>query len=955
MAIATSYGTITIVDVTDIGELSVYPGCNVPSTQLYDPNDGGFEPDWSTTNVELEPFCFYAGTELEWSNLSLITWHRGVGQNKGAAIKQDNESGYNVNEYVDHTNKKLIIKDNILSNIQSKILSYTVHIEYIVDGTTLVAEGQIDFSLLYQGTSAKTAKILGDNFFSLDWQGNTKVSGDSITLELQTSSNVEPGYTYSGESSAIIWEYYSASNTAHGDHWIPFASAKQVNPVTFTYANLSSPDLFTNDTLKIRAKTNEATLYDLVTITRLKDGAPGSNAISASLSNSDQMIPVTVNNGVETVDYSTAFTYLTVLKAGDSGTEDDTNNWIITIHPSSGVTFQVSTDGQTWTGAHTTDITGYRHAKISAITGESGSLTFTCTQSGYAAIQEIFTVTKIRAGIDGKTPTIYSLDVTAAGINRTATTPYTYTPSPIVFTAYEYGEDNNGNVGKRIYTSGKIRLETLNAAGTADSKINNSGAIVETDTSFLANTRTLTLNNNSAIKSYIKTTLLNASNEILDTQYIPLVINGDKGASGEPGVGSPAILLSDENESIPCNSNRYPSGANGFSTDIIFTGKQGNENLLIDSITITENSTPALSHFTSSIVQTLPVSSGTITLNFSNLDQLQSNGTVTLSFTSNHLKYYQQGQLKTDGTITINKTYSWNAQPAAKDAQLLQIVCKQNVFSKDNQNQTLTAIAYLTKGTTDVTDTTTGSYVWAKYAPNQSGADADGYVIVGSDTSANAYVSGNTSKPTKQLNVKRGAVDGYASFRLQLVETVSGSTVVKATQYISFIDKFDPIQVSVHSTIGTQIKNSQGQGALYARVTQTNVGQIDSVPEVIESGPVTPASTSSNDDYYVILSQESNNGQPLSYQRKATLYHCPIGTTGTAGTTSTPVGTGWTATYGTCKYHWTFRNSTNKIITQNTKLPYQYSEPNLHKNQFIYIDANLIDSKITADVEVTLD
>ena len=43
----------------------------------------------------------------------------------------------------------------------------------------------------------------------------------------------------------------------------------------------------------------------------------------------------------------------------------------------------------------------------------------------------------------------------------------------------------------------------------------------------------------------------------------------------------------------------------------------------------------------------------------------------------------------------------------------------------------------------------------------------------------------------------------------------------------------------------------------------------------------------------------------------------------------------------------------NKIITQNIKLPYQSST--LTHNQFIYIDANLIDGKITADVEVSLD
>ena len=206
MAIATSYGTITIVDITDIGELSVYPSCNVPSTQLYNPNDGGYEPDWTVTNVQLTPSIFYAGTALTLNEVNVVTWHRGIGANKGEAIKQNNESGYNNNEYVDSASKKLIIKNNVLSGLTSKMLSYTVHVEYIVDGTTLIAEGQIDFSLLYQGTSAKTARIIGDNFFNLDWKGQTKTTGASITLELQTSSNVEPGYTYDGDYLGVLWK-----------------------------------------------------------------------------------------------------------------------------------------------------------------------------------------------------------------------------------------------------------------------------------------------------------------------------------------------------------------------------------------------------------------------------------------------------------------------------------------------------------------------------------------------------------------------------------------------------------------------------------------------------------------------------------------------------------------------------------------------------------------------------
>lgn len=931
MAIATSYGTITIVDITDIGELSVYPSCNVPSTQVYNPNDGSYQPSWTSANpAELIPTVFYAGRALTMNELSVITWHRGIGSNKGSAIKEDDESGYDPNEYVENTSKKLIIKTNVLSSQTSKSLSYTVHVEYIIDGTVLTAEGQIDFNLLYQGTSAKTAKIIGDNSFSLDWRGNTKTQNASITLELVTS-NVSAGYTYSGDSTATIWEYYTGGNTHDG--YTAFAT--QTNPITFSYSSIST--LFNNGQLKIRARTSEAALYDLTTINLLIDGAPGSNAISGTLSNTDQMIPVTTSGGIETVDYSTASTEVTILKAGDSGTTDDTSNWSIQIQPSNGVTFKHSTDGSVWSQDYTTtqSNTG-RYGKITAMTSDSGTLTFICTRTNYAPINLVFTVTKIRAGVDGVTPVIYSLEVSAAGINKSANSPYVFTPSSITFNAYQYDEN-----GKSTYSAGKIRL--LTKSESSEIKLNNSGIEVSDDTSFLTNSRTLDLsnsNNTVVVDSYITAILYDAVDNIKDRQTIPIVSDGSKGDAGDPGVGSPSVLLDDENENIPCTSNNYPSGS-GFSTSINFTARQGNELMLIDSITVHENSNPALSHFSSTVpsVTTTPASSGTIGLNFSNLDQLSDKGTVTIQFVSNHVKYYNNGTLATNGTVTINKVYSWTAQPAAVDAQLLQIICSQNTFTQDNKSQTLIATAFLTEGTDDVTDTTSGSYTWAKYDPTGTSPDSAGYVTLDTDNTKNAYMS-NTKN--KQLNVKRDAVEGYASFRLQWVV----NNVVKATQYIAFTDKFDPIQVSVHSTVGSQIKNRQGEGAIFARVTQTNVGQVDMVPEEIESGRTTPVSGSDSDDYYVLLSSETN-----AYERTATLYHCPIGTSGAAGSP----GTGWTAAYGTCKYHWTFRDNENSIITQNTKLPYQYTSPNLHKNQFIYINADLIDGKITADVEVTLD
>ena len=60
---AISYGYITIVDVTDIGEFSVYPQCNLPLSVIYDPNNTTYSPNWgdSGSSLVLTPVVYYAG------------------------------------------------------------------------------------------------------------------------------------------------------------------------------------------------------------------------------------------------------------------------------------------------------------------------------------------------------------------------------------------------------------------------------------------------------------------------------------------------------------------------------------------------------------------------------------------------------------------------------------------------------------------------------------------------------------------------------------------------------------------------------------------------------------------------------------------------------------------------------------------------------------------------------
>ena len=49
----TSYGSITIVDITDVGEFSVYPQANKAQTQIYNPDESNataYSPNWAENN-----------------------------------------------------------------------------------------------------------------------------------------------------------------------------------------------------------------------------------------------------------------------------------------------------------------------------------------------------------------------------------------------------------------------------------------------------------------------------------------------------------------------------------------------------------------------------------------------------------------------------------------------------------------------------------------------------------------------------------------------------------------------------------------------------------------------------------------------------------------------------------------------------------------------------------------
>ena len=55
----TAYGSITIVDIGDLGELSVTPQSNQPIMVIYDPDSNSYSPNWGDSNLVLTPVVYY--------------------------------------------------------------------------------------------------------------------------------------------------------------------------------------------------------------------------------------------------------------------------------------------------------------------------------------------------------------------------------------------------------------------------------------------------------------------------------------------------------------------------------------------------------------------------------------------------------------------------------------------------------------------------------------------------------------------------------------------------------------------------------------------------------------------------------------------------------------------------------------------------------------------------------
>lgn len=869
MATATAFGSITIIDVTDIGEFSVYPMSNLPLSVIYSPDQDTYTPSWSTNNLVLTPAVYYAGKSLTLGTSGLsISWQKMEG------IASATMGSHEVTD-----SKGVLTVNENQFNENSSIITYTVTATYIEPSskTTLTAQGQISFSLVKMASEARNVTVNGNNIFKYNSSGSCDIT--STTLVATVTDNL----------TVTDWEY---SNN-DGSSWTSFNNAKS----SLTIAEGS--DIFSNDRVLVRVvaqdKRNvEVFYYDYITVFKLRDGTAAGNNLA--LSNESQQIPCDSDGNPTSAAFKLANTSVSIYESG----KDITSEYAITATPNGVLGAWSTSSTQAPTGnANASQKGDYIYYWVtgwaSSNTSEVGEVLFTATK-GTETLTKKMSLIKIKTGADGETPTVYSLDLSDLVVNKS----FSYSSTP----------DENGNytVTATTYSPTSIVATISKAIGNTTSPFDGYVKVYKdgNTTPIAYGTATSGKYTLSGIGStHVPTSYLTfelysgggASDRLLDSQNVIITSDGFKGGQGEQGNdGESAInlVLGNYSDTISVTTAYKPSSATTLT--IPFAVYEGTKKIAATITAPNAAITMGGTTITPTVASSTASADGTLTYSLTTSqvigDSSKKNGSKSLTFS------YTTSDGKS-GTVT--GTYSWALSVAAINgtSPIMLQVFTPNGYVFSNGNGTLGITAQLMNGSNIQTSNVT--YEWAKYTNGN-------YATISGENSSTLSVSGEN-------------VNGYASYRCAakyLGKTYYG--------YASLMDKTDPVQVSILSTVGTQIVNGQGIGAVYAMVTR-NGDEIDALKTTnfVISKP--PSMTTNTLYYYMDSTAKSVK------LMKAT------STTAWSDVTSS------NENQYTGTYTWSYRNANNESITEGTPST---------TGKIVYIDATLINKKIVIDVEVEI-
>lgn len=198
---AISMGSFTITDLNDATSLTGFIGSNLAKTQIYNPDNGQFTPNWSSTNLVLTPELYVAGTtvnKITDAAVQSVKWYQGTSSD---AITTG--GSFALSGTKSHI---LTVKSNILSSLNS--VDFICIITYKDPVTTLIYTHKMSITFAKVssggGITDAIASTPNGNVFK-----NSEINSLTAICDLWRGSNID--------KTNIVYQWYMQDSKQNTD------------------------------------------------------------------------------------------------------------------------------------------------------------------------------------------------------------------------------------------------------------------------------------------------------------------------------------------------------------------------------------------------------------------------------------------------------------------------------------------------------------------------------------------------------------------------------------------------------------------------------------------------------------------------------------------------------------------------------------------------------------------
>ena len=376
----------TFVDITDQRKLSAYITSNLPKTQSEDPNvlPHVYAPSWATSHLVLTPVIFLDQTNVALNASGLtISWKRKDGTGAESALT----AGEAVSGGI------LTVSQNKLSASSSGMITYICYISYYDSETknTVNISSDITYTLVKNAENAKLAYVTADTYVFKYNTSSALVGAAQASLTAQVQG-----------VAVSKWQYMNASGV-----WTDYPTTSYNTSITGgTLVVKPAHAVFFNNVAQIKLVTDDADVFDTISITKMYDGEQGkpgqagSGGLSVILGNEAQTIACTTGGAVQTaLDVTIPFT-------GYVGITQTPCTCTVGTLPT-GVTVKSNT-AATASAAGSVVLAFAANATLGGASVLNGTIDLTFTISGKSVVKK-FAWTKSNRGSNGASAVVFSI------------------------------------------------------------------------------------------------------------------------------------------------------------------------------------------------------------------------------------------------------------------------------------------------------------------------------------------------------------------------------------------------------------------------------------------------------------------------------------------------------------------------------------------------------------------